>query len=71
MDMQRLADLQGIIESTLGIAVTAEGVETEEQRTFLRALGCEELQGYLLSRPMNESETGSYLERSAASLQAA
>jgi diguanylate cyclase (GGDEF)-like protein/PAS domain S-box-containing protein len=57
--------------SSLGIAVTAEGVETEEQRAFLRALGCEELQGYLLSRPMNESETGSYMERSAATSQAA
>ncbi|WP_160745937.1 putative bifunctional diguanylate cyclase/phosphodiesterase [Croceibacterium soli] len=57
--------------SSLGISVTAEGVETEEQRAFLRALGCEELQGYLLSRPMNENETGTYMERSTAASQAA
>jgi diguanylate cyclase (GGDEF)-like protein/PAS domain S-box-containing protein len=57
--------------SSLGIAVTAEGVETEDQRAFLRALGCEELQGYLLSRPLNESETGNYMKRSAATARAA
>lgn len=36
---------------TLGIPVLAEGVETEQQLEFLREGGCEELQGYLLSRP--------------------
>ncbi len=35
----------------LGISTTAEGVETEAQRDFLSALGCSELQGYLLSKP--------------------
>lgn len=35
----------------LRMSVTAEGVETEAQRTFLRGLGCECLQGYLLGRP--------------------
>ncbi|WP_102958099.1 EAL domain-containing protein [Mangrovicella endophytica] len=35
----------------LGIATTAEGVETETQRDFLVALGCSELQGYLFSNP--------------------
>jgi EAL domain-containing protein (putative c-di-GMP-specific phosphodiesterase class I) len=27
-------------------------VETEEQRDFLRALGCDHLQGYLIARPL-------------------
>jgi diguanylate cyclase (GGDEF)-like protein/PAS domain S-box-containing protein len=35
----------------LGMSVTAEGVETCEQAERLRATGCEELQGYLYSRP--------------------
>jgi diguanylate cyclase (GGDEF)-like protein len=37
----------------LGMAVVAEGVETELQRRVLLALGCEGLQGYLLHRPLN------------------
>ncbi|WP_289015482.1 EAL domain-containing protein [uncultured Methylobacterium sp.] len=35
----------------LGMTVTAEGVETREQAERLRQTGCEELQGYLYSRP--------------------
>jgi EAL domain-containing protein (putative c-di-GMP-specific phosphodiesterase class I) len=36
----------------LGINITAEGVETEEQLAQLRALGVNFAQGYLLGRPM-------------------
>lgn len=36
----------------LGMSVTAEGVETDDQAERLRQSGCEELQGYLYSRPM-------------------
>jgi len=35
----------------LGIATTAEGVETNEQLALLRAEGCTEVQGYLFSKP--------------------
>lgn len=38
------------------IAIIAEGVETEEQRMLLVAMGCDELQGFALARPM-EAET--------------
>lgn len=36
----------------LGMQTTAEGVETEGQMAFLREQGCDEAQGYLLSRPL-------------------
>lgn len=36
---------------SLGLSVTAEGVETEQQRQALSAAGCDKLQGFLLSRP--------------------
>ena len=36
----------------LGLHVVAEGVETEEQASFLRAAGCTGMQGYFFARPM-------------------
>ncbi|NBA97064.1 bifunctional diguanylate cyclase/phosphodiesterase [Pseudomonas sp. R5(2019)] len=37
---------------SLELQVVAEGVETHEQLAFLRALGCDEVQGFLISRPV-------------------
>lgn len=45
----------------LQISVTAEGVETEAQRSFLEIAGCDELQGYLLARPKAEGEMSSLI----------
>jgi EAL domain-containing protein (putative c-di-GMP-specific phosphodiesterase class I) len=40
------------LASNLGMATTAEGVETEDQLRQLRIQGCNEVQGYLLSVPV-------------------
>jgi diguanylate cyclase (GGDEF)-like protein/PAS domain S-box-containing protein len=37
---------------SLGMNVTAEGVETPAQASFLRSIGCDKQQGYLFSRPV-------------------
>jgi EAL domain-containing protein (putative c-di-GMP-specific phosphodiesterase class I) len=42
--------------SSLGMSTTAEGVETQEQLDQLRAEGCTEVQGYLISRPRPAGE---------------
>jgi len=57
-DLAHCADDQAIAMAVislghkLGLRVIAEGVETEEQRAFLRANDCDEMQGYLYSRPV-------------------
>jgi EAL domain-containing protein (putative c-di-GMP-specific phosphodiesterase class I) len=45
------------------VKVVGEGVESEGKTTFLRALGCEELQGYLISRPVDGQEFRRFLVR--------
>ena len=40
----------------LGMATTAEGVETEEQLDAVRSEGCTEMQGFLFSRPLPADE---------------
>ncbi|MEW6108085.1 MAG: EAL domain-containing protein [Nitrospirota bacterium] len=44
------------LSRVLNLKVIAEGVETEEQLEFLRTSGCNEIQGFLLSIPLNAEE---------------
>ena len=46
---------------TLGFTVIAEGVERDSQAAFLRALGCEQAQGFLFARPMSAAEFSSLI----------
>jgi EAL domain-containing protein (putative c-di-GMP-specific phosphodiesterase class I) len=43
--------------------IVAEGVETEEQAGFLLAEGCDELQGFLISKPVPEEMVAGLIER--------
>ena len=47
----------------MGLQVTAEGVETAEQETFLRTAGCNVLQGFLFSRAVPANELEDSMER--------
>ena len=62
--VQSAAIVQAVVAMAraLGLKVTAEGVETEAQRLFLRVCGCHYLQGYLFSKPVPASEIAKQLE---------
>ncbi len=47
---------------SLGLNVVAEGVETVEQLQYLHEQGCDEIQGYWLSRPLEESDCVNFLD---------
>jgi EAL domain-containing protein (putative c-di-GMP-specific phosphodiesterase class I) len=53
-DSEDQAIAQAIISmgKALGMTVVAEGVENAEQEAFLRAHGCDEMQGFLISKPL-------------------
>ncbi len=48
----------------LGIRVVAEGVETDEQANLLTDIGCDYLQGFLFSRPVDDAALIEYLQAS-------
>lgn len=58
---------EGIIKHTIGLShdigakVVAEGVETKEQYEFLKAAGCDMIQGFYFFKPMPQSEFIKYL----------
>ncbi|MEH6909381.1 MAG: EAL domain-containing protein [Oceanicoccus sp.] len=55
-DARRLVETILLMAHGLGMDVVAEGVENEEQYELLREMGCQEAQGYLLSRPVSLEE---------------
>ena len=68
-DAEICASIIGLGHS-LGLTIVAEGVETEGQRDWLRARGCDELQGYLLGRPQPFEELLQVLQAKPAAREA-
>jgi diguanylate cyclase (GGDEF)-like protein len=62
-DPQAAAVVQAIVDlsHTMHLTVVAEGVETQEQRDALAAIGCDALQGYLIARPMPAADLRDWL----------
>ena len=54
------------LAEALGIAVVAEGVETQAQAEFFRGTHCAELQGYLFCRPLPAAQLREFLGRQRA-----
>lgn len=52
------------LAADLGLKVTAEGIETEDQRRFLESVGCHNLQGFHFSRPVALDRLAELLEAS-------
>jgi diguanylate cyclase (GGDEF)-like protein/PAS domain S-box-containing protein len=55
-DNQALCEAMVVLAHKLGIKVIAEGVETTDQRDFLKAVGCDFAQGFLYSKPVPPGE---------------
>jgi diguanylate cyclase (GGDEF)-like protein/PAS domain S-box-containing protein len=71
-DMETNPDNMAIVRTithlgqSLGIKVTIEGVETKAQLTLLRGMGCDTMQGYLFSKPLQASQVRTFLQPEAA-----
>ncbi|MRR50776.1 MAG: EAL domain-containing protein [Rhodocyclaceae bacterium] len=57
-----ICDVIVLLAHKLGLEVVAEGVETEAQLKFLLSIGCEKIQGYLLSKPLPAEEIKTFIE---------
>lgn len=74
-DLETNSDSHAIVQSVIKLArdlrmsVAAEGVETKPQFDMLRQLGCGEIQGYLVGRPMPLDRFEDYLRENSAAVQ--
>lgn len=66
MDPKNVAIISTIIQlgHNLSLNVVAEGVETAEQMDFIRKNGCDEMQGFLFSRPVSPAQFEQLLSQS-------
>ena len=47
----------------LGLATIAEGIETKAQEDAVRAMGCEEVQGFMYAKPMTAADLVKFLSK--------
>jgi len=64
-DAAAIVEYKVRVGRSLGIIVTAEGVETPDQLRFLRSIGMQEAQGYLFAPPLPLAAAVAMLEREA------
>ena len=57
----KLVETMISLAHSLRLRVVAEGVETEQQASILRRLGCDQMQGYLFSRPLAAKQLAALL----------
>ena len=62
-DDMALSEAIIVMAHKLGLKVIAEGVETEEQSKFLRLLKCDQIQGYLFSKPVPAEQVPALLAK--------
>lgn len=67
-DQNDLAIASAIIAmgKALGLKTIAEGVETKAQLNVLQSLGCDEMQGYYMAKPMTASDFPEFLQEREA-----
>ena len=58
---QAIADAIIALGRALDLTIVAEGVETAEQEAFLRAHHCDQIQGYLISKPLPPDEFAAFM----------
>lgn len=65
-DPNNQAIVKAVIElaKQLKLSSLAEGVETHEQMKLLKNFGCDEIQGYVLAKPMNAEELLAFMKKS-------
>jgi diguanylate cyclase (GGDEF)-like protein/PAS domain S-box-containing protein len=56
-----ICDVIVLLAHKLGLEVIAEGVETPAQLKFLTSIGCEKIQGYLLSKPLPADQAKAFI----------
>ncbi|MFZ6863958.1 EAL domain-containing protein [Undibacterium sp. Ji67W] len=69
-NIDQLADTQRLVKTIielghgLKLSVIAEGIETEQERAVLQELGCDCMQGYLVSKPLYGKQLQDWLDKS-------
>jgi diguanylate cyclase (GGDEF)-like protein/PAS domain S-box-containing protein len=75
-DMEVSPDNMAIVRTitqlgdSLGLEITIEGVETDSQLTLLRAMGCDSMQGFLFSKPLDPAKIPDFLSQDRRALSA-